>query len=184
MPEDTGTGNENEGTAEEQAQAASTAEAQAAADRSSPEGDGKGEGELARARKEAAKYRTERNEATKRLEALEAEKLSESEKLAKRVSDAEANAVTLAEENKSLRVQVLAGKAGINPDLVDTVPGLLDWESIEDEKDLEKALKQLVKDRPALAGQTRQGVDQGEGGGEQAASSDMNTLLRRAAGRA
>jgi hypothetical protein len=158
-------------------------EAQEAADRSSQEGNDKGE--LARARAEAAKYRTTLRDTEARLKALEDEKLTDGEKVTKQLQDVTASNATLLEQNRSLMVQVVAAKVGINPDLVDAIPAMIQWDDVEDLRGLEKSLKQLVKDRPSLAGKVAEGVDQNEGGnGSQQQSGDMNAILRRAAGRA
>jgi len=178
-------GEQGQEGAQETPEAKAAREAQEAAARQSQEDGGDKGGELARARREAAQYRTERNEIKARLEALEAEKLSDSEKVARDLETTKASNATLLEENRSLKVQVAATKVGINPDLVDTIPHLIDWDDIEDMRGLEKALKDLVKARPSLAGKVAEGVDQGEGGnGQQQPAGDMNAILRRAAGRA
>jgi len=64
---------------------------------------------------------------------------------------------------------------------------LLDWDSVDDpsdQKSLEKALKQLAEARPWLRNANGGGADGGAGRRDEGGSSDMNTLIRRAAGRA
>jgi hypothetical protein len=148
---------------------------------------GSGDDELSKARKEAAARRVELREAQAELKKLKDAQLTDTERTAAERDEALAAVNTQKDTIRALRVQVAAGKAGINPDLADTVPGLLNWDDIDesDPKTLERALKQLVKDRPALAGSgTVVDVDQGGRREQQQGAGDMNSILRRAAGRA
>jgi hypothetical protein len=183
MADSTDTSGTDEGVQETPEQVAAR-EAQEA-DAQSQEDDAKG-GELARARQEAARYRTQLRDVQTNLKKLQDEKLSDSEKLAKQLNETTELNGSLLDQNRTLRVQLAATKVGINPDLADAVPSMLDWSSIEDgdAKGLEKALKDLVKERPSLAGAVAGGSDAGEGRrDQQQPKGDMNSILRRAAGR-
>jgi hypothetical protein len=141
--------------------------------------------ELEKVRKEAAKYRTERNAAQKRAEELEKAQLTDQEKLAKERDELKGSTSTLEKENRALRVRVLAEGVGIIRDARSDAARLLDWDSIEDPSDdsqVEKALEKMVKERPYLLGTTG-GADGGSGGSRQAGSFDMNREIRKAAGR-
>ncbi len=139
-------------------------------------------------RKEAAKYRTERNTARKKVDELEGAGATEIEKVQKKL-DTSATAVTeLQDTNRVLRVRVISDKVGIIPEARADAAKLLNWDDISDPDDdaaVEKALKSLVKDRPFLLGSSGSGADGGAGGGDKnkGAGSDMNQLLRASAGR-
>jgi hypothetical protein len=84
---------------------------------------------------------------------------------------------------RDLQVQVLATKVGIvDPS---AASALLDWSKIEDpddDKQVEKALRELVKEKTYLVpagGGSDGGAGNGAGGGTQ----DMNQMIRQAAGR-
>jgi len=150
-----------------------TAAAQAAAGESD---------EAKEARREAAKYRTERNALRKELDTLKNAGQSDDEKRTSEITTRDARIATLAAENRKLTVQALAGKIGIDPDLADLVVGAIQWDDLDedDPKAAEKALKALVKDRPSLLTEARrQGFDGGTGGRNGSAQNvDMNTLIR------
>jgi len=148
---------------------ADTAAAQAAADTTSAE--------LKEARKQAGKYRTERNELQKQLDAVKNAGQSDDEKRTSEITTRDAQIATLTERNRELSVQVLAGKVGIDPDLTDLVVGAVPWDELDsdDPKALEKALKGLAKERPTiLADARRQGFDGGAGGRNGSAGSGAN----------
>lgn len=143
--------------------------------------------DLTETRKEAAKYRTERNAAQKRIEELEGSSKSELEKAHDRAKQAEEGLTTAGQEMRLLRARLVAPLAGItDPNAARDAATLLDWSKIEDSSDesaLQKALTDLVKERPYLVGKVAGGGDGGEGGGRGADSPDMNSLIREAAGR-
>ena len=88
-------------------------------------------------------------------------------------------------KNRNLRAQVIAGNLGIAAEARSDVAVLLDWDSVddpEDDKQLERALKALVKEKPFLLG-GRDGADGGAGGSRDRTKTDMNSLIRAGAGR-
>jgi len=152
----------------------------------SQEGSGKDNKVLTDARKEAAKYRRERNELAKRVEALEAGQKTEVEKLSDKATTlAETNKELMA-TNRQLRVRTLAGSVGIaDAKAAADAASLLDWETVTDpdsDAAIEEALRELVKDRPYLLGNVAGGGDGGEGGEHRASGSDMNQQIRSAFG--
>jgi hypothetical protein len=141
--------------------------------------------ELEKVRKEAAKYRTERNTAQKKADELEKAQLSDQEKLQKERDELKTSSSTLEQDNRALRVRVLAEDVGIVREARADAAQLLNWAEIEDASDdaqVKKALEDLTKDRPYLLG-TSGGADGGAGGSRQAGSGDMNKMIRSAAGR-
>lgn len=141
--------------------------------------------ELERTRREAAKYRTERNDLQKRVEELEGAGKSEVEKLTGQVTEKDKRLSEVESENRRLRAMVLAPTVGIAPAAAGDAAALLDWTQIEDpssEDQVSKALKELVKSKPYLGGNVREGADGGAGGSREGAA-DMNSLIRGAAGR-
>lgn len=141
--------------------------------------------ELESVRKEAAKYRTERNAAQKKADELEKAQLSDAEKVQKERDELKTGSTALEKANRELRVRVIAEDVGIVKAARADAAQLLDWGQIEDPTDddqVKKALEDLTKDRPYLLG-TGGGADGGEGGGRAAGSGDMNQMIRQAAGR-
>jgi hypothetical protein len=140
--------------------------------------------EKASLRKEAAKYRTERNALAKKVEELEGAQKSDVEKLTDRMSKLEGTNTSLEARNRSLKIQVLASQVGIvDPELAAMSlerQSDLDW---EDDDAVEKALQKLVKDKPHLAGSIPGGSDGGAGTSRRPETQDMNTLIRQSAGR-
>lgn len=142
--------------------------------------------EVQKVSKEAAKYRRERNALQQRIEALEQQDQSDVEKLTTKTTTLETSLREAKQENRELRVQVLASRVGIVREARSDAARLLDWDSIEDpdsEAELEGALRTLVKDKPFLLGNVPGGADGGAGGERGEGSQDMNSLLRAAAGR-
>ncbi len=83
-----------------------------------------------------------------------------------------------------LRVQVAAQKLGVLPEAIEDVAKLLDLSTVTDKDDpkaIERAVRALLEKKPHLIGV--EGVDGGAGGGGRAGKTDMNALLRKAAGR-
>lgn len=143
------------------------------------------ESEAQEARREAKNLRDRLKKSEEEKAALEAEKLSDNEKVVKERDDLKKSNKELATRTQTLRVQVLAGKAGIiDPE---AASALLDWKALsdpDDDAEVEAALKQLVKDKPYLAGTVGGGSDGGAGDGSGGETEDMNQLIRQRAGRA
>ena len=122
--------------------------------------------ELTRARREAAKYRTELRKVQEAQEAKAQAEMSELEKLQaavakleKRAEDAEANAKRMVVKTTAT---LAATKAGVRPDALDIVTALLDLDTLEVEEDgsvagLEEAIQAIVKERPFLTAQDTKG---------------------------
>lgn len=135
--------------------------------------------ELQKVNREAAKYRTKLREAEEKLKQIEDEGKSEFEKAQERLTALQTENQTLRSQAQHLQVTVLAGRVGITESAREDAARLLDWDAITDPTDareIEKALKELVKDRPYLLGRVAGGADGGAGGGTQSLS--MNDLLR------
>lgn len=142
--------------------------------------------ELARANKEAAKYRRQLREVQSQLQELEGTQKSDLEKAMDQAKSAEERAKALERSNAHLRVRLLAEEVGIVREARTDAAQLLNWEQIEDPTDDDQvvsALKELVKDRPYLLG-TTSGADGGAGQGRGAKAPDMNQILRSGTGRA
>lgn len=129
------------------------------ADALSPEDARKLRSELKRARAEAAKYRTE----AKRREDAD---LSASQKLEREKTALEARVSQLESSLRDKTVQTIAAKVGVKAGLVDMLAPLIDWDDVDsdDPKAIEKAIKELVKERPDLSGRP-DGLDGGAGRG-------------------
>jgi hypothetical protein len=168
-------------------------------DTTPPAGDGGSQGgaddekvpasEAREARREAQKLRQRAKAAEEELERLKNAGQSDDEKQTREVTKRDKQIASLTTENRSLRVQVLAKQAGIHDDFVDVAPSMLDWDELEDDgpasnKEVLRALKQLVKDRPSLAGGgKRPSADGGAGRQERSGGGgDMNSILRGAVG--
>jgi len=115
--------------------------------------------ELKRARREAAKYRTElrksqeAQEAAKEAEMTELERLQATvAKLQDRAEQAEVNAKRMVVRNATT---IAATKAGVRPDALDIVTALIDADTLEVDDDgnvegLAEAIQAIVKERPFL----------------------------------
>lgn len=135
--------------------------------------------ELRNVRKEAAEYRT-------KLKEREDADLTDRQKLERDLTTERAareQAETLA---RNLHVQIEAVKLGVRADAVDLVVSAIDWTSIEDASDAKqvaKAIRDVVKDRPYLSSRP-EGLQGGSGRGTgRQGASDMNSIIRAAAGR-
>lgn len=141
-------------------------------------------------RESIRKERELREAAEKRLKAIEEKDLPEAERTAKRLSELE---VSNAELNRQLqqertrsRVTAAAQRLGFaDPD---DAMSLIDAEDlvIEDgyPKNTDKVLKDLLAKKPYLASSTARATGSAEGGVRGGGrTSDMNQLLRQAAGR-
>jgi hypothetical protein len=137
-------------------------------------------------RKENASRRRKETQLSKRVEELEGASKTELEKATDKLTKQQDELNAANERARRLTVRVLAEQVGIAPEARADASVLLDWSSIEDPDDEEqvlKALEDLVKNRPYLAGSiTREGAD-GSAGGRRTPVGDMNQRLREAAGR-
>lgn len=139
--------------------------------------------EAQEARREAQALRQRTKAAEEELKRLKDAQLSDQEKTAKERDEERSRADAAEKRVRDLQVQVLATKVGI----VDppAASALLDWSKIEDpedDKQVEKALRDLVKEKTYLVpagGGSDGGAGNGTGGGTQ----DMNSMIRQAAGR-
>lgn len=140
--------------------------------------------EAQEARKEAKNLRQRMKAIEKERDELKGAQMSDAEKTTEERDKLREQAKTLAESNRTLRVQVLSSKVGIiDPE---AASALLDWSKItdpEDDAEVEQALREMVKEKTYLAGNVAGGGDGGAGGGSGEVV-DMNQALRRAAGRA
>lgn len=167
-------------------------EAQEAQDTQRPGGEGDEKSTLTaedarKLRSEASALRKRLKDAESKLTERETADLSEKEKTERAKDDAETKATTLEREVRELRVQVLAPEAGIQPRAVRAAYALIDWSEVsdpDDRKQVLRALKDVAKEHPYLAG--GQSADGGASGGEQGAGTitDMNDLITRRARRA
>lgn len=177
------------GTAAGDAPAADDAAAQAqAADAGAQDGAGE---DRSLSPEDARKLRSEARNLRERLKALEAEKqqrdeadLSATQKLEREKNALAAEKAQLETRLRDANVQAIAARVGIKADLVDTVPALIDWDDVdaEDSKAIEKAVKELVKERPSLSARP-EGLEGGRRT-RQSGEGDMDSVIRRAAGRA
>lgn len=101
--------------------------------------------ELAATRKEAARYRTERNEFEKKVQAFENEKLSESERLKKEAEEARAETVRLKTAAREARIKAVAAQLGFH----DPADGLAIGE-LDDEAEIKTALESLATKKTYL----------------------------------
>jgi hypothetical protein len=140
--------------------------------------------ELAEARREAAKHRTD-------LRRVTDAQLTETERLQRRVTELEAEReqVVAREKDRAIRYAALeaAAKLGFrDPDLAIRLidPAAVETKDDGTPKNVEKLLADVLARSPYLG---RTGVAPDFGGGQRGsapAGSDMNSLIRRAAGRA
>lgn len=152
----------------------------------SQEDEGKSDSEVAKARKDAARYRTERNDLQKRVEELEGASKSDVEKLTEKTSNLSKENKTLKETNRELTIRALAPQVGIDPKAAADAAKLFDWKEVSDPEDLtevEAALKEFVKERPHLTGNVAGGADGGAGGSRSPEKTDVNSMIRGMAGR-
>lgn len=140
---------------------------------------------------DARKLRSEAKNLRDRLKTAEDElkkrddaDLSTTQKLEREKNALEAEKSQLETRLRDANVQAIAAKVGVKTDLVDTVSALIDWDEVDagDSKAIEKAVKELVKERPSLSARP----DGLEGGRRtrQDGEGDMDSVIRRAAGRA
>lgn len=173
---------------------AADADAQAqAANADTQDGGGDGSSQSI-APEDARKLRSENRSLRQRLKdvenklgAREAADLTEQQKLERDLSAERAAREQAETTARALRVQVSATKLGVRADAVDLVAGLVDWEAIDDPgdaKQIDRAVRELIKERPFLSGRDPEGLGGGNGRQNPAGAGDMNSIIRRAAGRA
>jgi len=139
--------------------------------------------ELAEARREAAKHRTDLRKVTDA-------QLSETERLQRRVTELEAEreAITTRDRERAIRLSALEAAARLgfrDPDLAVRLvdPTVVELKDDGTPKNVERLLAEVLSRSPYLA---RPGAAADFGGGQRGAGpagTDMNSLIRRAAGR-
>lgn len=130
-------------------------------------------------RRENAQQRKDAAELKARLDALESEKLTDSEKRDKRLKALEEENARVKAEARAARLESLAAKAGATD--ADVVALLIP----ADAEDPSKAIAALKRERPHLFGGTRPGsADAGAGNAGKPGGSSVNEMIRRATGRA
>lgn len=142
---------------------------------------------------DARKLRSEAKNLRDRLKELEAEKkqrddadLSATQKLEREKTALEARIGQLESSLRDSRVQTLASKVGVKSGLVDMISPLIDWDAVDadDPKAIERAIKEIVKERPDLSAR-QGGLEGGNGRGAGGkGDGDMDSIIRRAGGRA
>lgn len=154
-------------------------------------GEEKFDAEYVRAlRKEAAQYRTRLKELETRQQADDNAKLTEQEKLQKRLKEleqqTESQTKALRSRTTEYEVKLAAAQMGIvDPEaawkLLDT--SSLEFDADGKPKDVEKALRELLKTKTYLVGQRQPNAGAGAGGTGGNPKTTMNDAIRRAAGR-
>lgn len=162
------------------------------ADGSSAQGGDAGTGTDGLSTEDARKLRSEARALRQRLKAAEEEltkrkdsDLTEQQKLVQAKSTLEADNEQLGARVRDLSAQIAAARVGVRPEAVADAVKLLDWDEIDDPTDgkqVERALKELVKEKPWLSGRP-DGLDGGNGRRSAPAGSTMNEIIRQAAGR-
>lgn len=146
--------------------------------------------EAKKLRSEAKNLRTRLKEAETKLSAHEGEKLSETQKLQKKVEELTGISTKRDGALKTLLLQGAVAELKDQMGLRSTksITRLIDSDALEFDLDnmqvtgVDEELKRLKKDDPDLF--ITGGTDGGRGGTGRAASFDMNTAIRRQAGRA
>lgn len=180
---------DTDGTTQTDVQETTDATAQEADDLTQPgaaDGTNTDTDELAKLRKELAETRREAAANRVKLKKYEDEQLSETQRLEKERDEASQRADQLEQQSRDLRAQVLAGKVGVRPEAVQDVARLIDWSKIEDPSDdrqVERHIKEMVKEKPYLSATAGVSLHGGAGGGNNGRAFDMNQWIRDAAGR-
>lgn len=183
--------------AADDAQAAADAAAAAqAAGTDSPGGNGDEDETNSVSPADARKLRSEAKNLRGRLRTLEtqlaerdAADLTATQKLERDLSAEKASREQVETQVRNLRVQVAASKLGIRADAVDVVGSMIDWESIDDANDakqVERAIKDLLKERPFLSARDPEGLGGGKGreaDGTNGAGTSLTDLLLQKTGR-
>ena len=139
----------------------------------------------------ARKLRSEARSLRQRLKAAEQEleqrktaDLTDTQRLEREHKTQAARIAQLEAQLRDTNVATIAARLGVKADLVDTIAPLLDWNDLEhdDTKAIERAVRELVKARPSLSA-NQDGHQGGSGRGTGRGEGDMNSLIRRMAGR-
>jgi hypothetical protein len=147
---------------------------------------------LEEARREASEERRKRQEVEAKLKEHEDAKLSESERLTNLAATNERNRLLAEQELHAERlaraIEREAGKFGfIDPEdavmVIDRAAIKVDDSGKPDADSLDKALKALAAAKPHLVGARSTGSGDGGARRTSPAGSDMNSLIRQAAGR-
>lgn len=182
MLEDTATA-EDQQTAAQAAAEAETSQAEEQA-RSGSESETT-DPELARLQKELADVRKEAAASRIKLKQFEDAQLSETQRLEQERDEKAAGLAKAEARARDLQVQVLAGKLGVRPDAADLISRLIDWDQIQDttdDKQVERAIRELVKERPYLSGRG-EGLQGGADRNGRGAPASMTDTIRQMAGR-
>jgi seryl-tRNA synthetase len=133
--------------------------------------------EIRKLRSEAASLRKRAKAAEDELRKRDDAALSDAQRLEREKSGLEAKVSQLESRLRDANVQAIAAKVGVKADLVDTVSALIDWDDVDtdDAKAIEKAVKELVKERPSLSSKP-EGMDGGAGRGGGQGSGRETTL--------
>lgn len=135
------------------------------------QGGGGDEGTLSK--EEARKLRSENQNLRKRAkdaeaakEQLERKDLDDKERLEKDVKDRDARLQTLEEQNRSLRIRVVAGEVGIPAERARAAAALVDWKDVdmEDDKAIADELKGLKKEHGYLFASEKRDESTSRGG--------------------
>lgn len=135
-------------------------------------------------RSENRSMRQRLKDAEQKLADLETKDLTEKQRVERDLTAARAELEQSRAAARNAEVKLAAAKLGVRTDAVDLVVSAIDWSSVDDaadSKQVERAIRDLVKDRPYLSARP-EGLDGGKRGNNQG-ESDMSSLIRRAAGR-
>jgi hypothetical protein len=136
-------------------------------------------------RSENRSMRQRLKDAEQKLSDLETKDLTEKQRVERDLAAARAELEQADARARNAEVKLAAAKLGVRADAVDLVVSAIDWASVDDPSDskqVERAIRDLVKDRPYLSARP-EGLDGGKGRGTGQGENDMTSLIRRAAGR-
>lgn len=141
--------------------------------------------DLARLRKELKDTRKEAAQNRVKLKQYEDERMSEQQRVEQQRNEAAARADQLETTVRDLQAQVAAAKFGVRPEAIHDVARLIDWDQVDDSSDskqVERAVRDVIKERPYLSGRPG-GLDAGaRSGGGVATKPSIGSLLRRESG--
>lgn len=136
------------------------------------------------AREQAARYRTERNQYETKVQEFQRAQESDQERLAREQQEREERLQALERENRDLKVNTkveTAAKAARahNPaTVVRMLAGQVELDEKGEPKNLQDLLTSLKETDPYLFKRQNQNAGDGQGDGEEATVSDMNSLIR------
>jgi len=142
--------------------------------------------EIAKLRSEAASWRKKLRDAEAELKKHRDANKSDLERTQSEVDDLKTQLEAAEKRARKGTVLAVAGDVGIVREARSDAADLLDWSEIEDptdEKAVEKALRNLIKEKPYLTGGVAGGADGGAGGRGGTRATSMNDVIRQAAGR-